>query len=153
MDRGRRHGGTGGRHDERLDRIGIADHVGKLERVVAGHGRGRANEGFDWNRVEATTVPDGRVAQGRRGNHPDAGDESRLIRVAHRNHHRREPGGAGRKDSGQDAVDRPQSPVEPQLAQVQHPLDGLGRHRARRRERRQSDTEVETRAVFGQRRW
>ena len=60
--------------------------------------------------------------------------------------------GAGRGEHrGQDAVDRPQPAVEPELAEVDDAIDRLGIELARRREAGDRDREVEAGACFGRR--
>ena len=96
-------------------------------------------------------MPDRRIPQRCHTDHAHLGHQRRLVGVPGRDHDRVETRLGGGQHGRQDAVDRPEPPVEPEFAQMHDPIH---RHRVDHPvggERRHSDAEIEGGAVFRQR--
>ena len=108
----------------------VARDIGEVagDRRPAGVGPADRGHGVDGLRLELAAVPDRRVEERGHADHLHPGHERRLgARSPCGHHHRVVAGAHGGEHGGQDAVDRPQPAVEPELAEVHDPIDRLDR--------------------------
>ena len=140
----------------RLDGVVVAAHVGEVAGCVgsASAGVGRVVDGGTGSTWRSSYSPPCQMAASSSDATPTTrmpGTSAASVALPVGTMHGVVAGARRGEHRGQDAVDRAQPPVEPELAEVHHAIDGLGREFAGRGETGDRDGEVEAGAVLRQR--
>ena len=150
-------GGTAGQ--------GLAEHLAQVGRhrpvragsrtvTVAVTGRAELGGGRVATQARCAAQPIRGRGQAGCGDDAQARYQGGLGSVLLGHHDRAEPAvGRRRGHGGQDTADRPQAPVEAELAEEHHPVRGGLRHRARRGEQPDGDGQIKPATAFGQAGW
>ena len=125
---------SGRRHQYGVHRLLVADHLARgRSGLPTGSSAPGARDRLDRNRLHAAAMPDGRIAQGCDAHNAHARHQGGFVGIAGRHHHRAKSGPGRGEYRRQHPVDRPQSAVQAQFAQMHNALNRL---RIERRPRR-----------------